>query len=78
MSDVKKIQSGGRVIRVVSASAQKEYISERDAEMDIRAQQAVKAAVSKAEIRKKPIAKYDATAKKVYLQYPDGRKVDVR
>ena len=66
------------VIKIVEPSDSSDYITERDAEMDLRAKQAVKAALSKAKICKKPIAKYDVKNKRAYLQYHDGRQVDVR
>ena len=62
----------GRKIKVVTAVEQQGVISNRDAEMDARAVQAVKAAVKKAEFCKKPVAKYDKVAKKAYVQYADG------
>ena len=65
-------------VRVVAPSDSDMYITDKDAEMDIRAKQAVKAALHKAKICKKPIAKYDLKNKRVYLQYHDGRQVDVR
>ena len=54
-------------VTVVEASEQSGYISDSDAEMDIRAVEAVRAALSKAEICKKPIAKYDADKKEAYV-----------
>ncbi|MCF2642158.1 MAG: hypothetical protein PUB46_08530 [Lachnospiraceae bacterium] len=62
----------GRKIKVVTAVEQQGVISNRDAEMDARAVQAVKSAVKKAEFCKKPVAKYDKVAKKAYVQYADG------
>lgn len=67
-----------RVIKVIDSSNYKNSISERDAEMDARAVEAVKAAVAKAEFCKKPVARYDISEKKAYVEYPDGRKIDVR
>lgn len=64
----------GRAIKVVAPADHKNAISKRDAEMDARARQAVKSAVSKAEFCKKPIAKYDKKAKKAYVEYADGIK----
>lgn len=64
-------------VKVISSN-QRNYISDSDAEMDARAKEAVRAAVSKAEVCKKPIAKYDVVTKKAYVEYPDGRRVDVR
>ena len=65
-------------VKVVDSSNKRKFISDSDAEMDARAVEAVKAAVSKAEVCKKPIAKYDVVAKKAYVEYPGGRRVDVR
>lgn len=62
----------GRKIKVVTAAEHQGVISNRDAEMDARAVQAVKSAVKKAEFCKKPVAKYDKVAKKAYVQYADG------
>ena len=64
-------------VKVISSN-HRNYISDSDAEMDARAKEAVRAAVSKAEVCKKPIAKYDVVTKKAYVEYPDGRRVDVR
>jgi hypothetical protein len=64
----------GRNINVVSTFEQQSAISDNDAEMDKRAVQAVKSAVNKAKICKKPVAKYDKVAKKAYIQYADGVK----
>ena len=62
-------------IKVVLPSERESVLTPSDIEMDIRAQEAVKAAISKAEICKKPVAKYDMESRREYLQYPDGRKV---
>jgi hypothetical protein len=70
MSTVKL--KSGRNIKVVAAFERESAISDNDAEMDARAVQAVKSAVNKAEFCKKPIAKYDKTEKKAYVQYADG------
>lgn len=40
--------------------------------MDIRASEAVKVAIRKAKICKKPIAKYDVVKKKAYIEYANG------
>ncbi len=73
-----KIATGKKyTINVVSSSDKKKYISTRDAEMDKRAIQAVKTAVEKAAFCKKPIAKYDVITKKSYVEYSDGRKINV-
>lgn len=76
MSSVKVIAGRKCSIKVVntSESEQREYISSRDLEMDERASAAVKSAVNKAVVCKKPLAKYDAVAKKVYVEYASGEK----
>lgn len=73
-----KVSKENRVIKVISPADQKSYLSESDAEMDLRAVQAVKAAVSKANVCKEPVAKYDVKMKKAFVEYPDGRKVNVK
>lgn len=65
---------GGRLVKIVSSESQENAISDRDAEMDARAKQAVKSAVAKAEFCKKPVAKYDKLLKKAYIEYADGEK----
>jgi len=45
--------------------------------MDYRARKAVKAAINRAEICKKPIAKYDSVNRKAYLQNADSKKIYV-
>jgi hypothetical protein len=64
----------GRNIKVVAEYERQSAISDSDSEMDERAVQAVKSAINKAIICKKPVAKYDAVAKKAYIQYADGVK----
>lgn len=59
---------------VVKDSNQRDYISESDAEMDARAVEAVRAAISKAIFCKKPVAKYDLETKRAYIEYPDGER----
>lgn len=63
------------LIKVVMPSEVENILTPNEIEMDIRALEAVKAAILKAEICKKPVAKYDMESKRAYLQYPDGRKV---
>ena len=50
------------------------FISESDAEMDQRANAAVRSALDRAKICKKPIAKYDSETQKAYVEYEDGVK----
>ena len=56
MNEIKKKKYN---IKVVNPAEREQYISDNDMEMDLRASAAVKAALNKAEICKKPIAKYD-------------------
>lgn len=72
MNKVKKNQFS---IKVVMPSEVETVLTPNEIEMDIRAREAVKAAILKAEICKKPVAKYDMESRREYLQYPDGRKV---
>lgn len=62
----------GRVIKVISRDEEKNMISVSDSEMDIRAVEAVKAAINKAKICKKPIAGYDKERKTAYIEYANG------
>ena len=69
-----KVRSGKKhSIKVIASSEQKSFISSRDIEMDARATEAVKSAVAKAEFCKKPVAKYDVTTKRVYVEYSNGQ-----
>ena len=56
----------GRIIKVVSREEEKSTLTESDSEMDERAVEAVKAAINKAKICKKPIAGYDKEKKRAY------------
>lgn len=78
MGMTRVINDNNRCIKIVHSSERNIFISENDAEMDARAIQAVKAAVHKAEFCKKPIAKFDAETRTAYVEYPDGRKVNVK
>lgn len=77
MDKIKEIKRNNILIKVISPAEKENVITPRDKEMDIRAQEAVKAAILKAEVCKKPVAKYDSKTKRAYLQYPDGRKVNI-
>lgn len=63
------------LVTVVSPENAKAVLSETDIEMDYRAREAVKAAINRAEICKKPIAKYDVANMKAYLQTADNNKI---
>ena len=64
----------GRVIKVVSKEEEKNILTVSDNEMDERAVEAVKAAISKAKICKKPIAGYDKEKKLAYVEYANGER----
>ena len=57
---------------------EKGFISESDKEMDDRANEAVKAAIRKHKTTKKPIAYYEQAENEVFLEYPGGKRVNVR
>lgn len=64
----------GKIIKVISRGEEKSSLTASDNEMDKRAVEAVKAAIYKAEICKKPIAGYDKKKKAAYIQYADGKR----
>lgn len=67
--------SGNRLVTIVSSSNR--TISKNEAEMDIRAREAVRSAIHKAKTCKKPIARYDRVRKMAYIETEDGRRVYV-
>lgn len=48
-------------------------LSRHDVEMDRRAIAAVQAAINRAKICQKPIARYDVLNKRAYIEYADGK-----
>ena len=64
----------GRIIKVVSREEEKSTLTESDTEMDERAVEAVKAAINKARICKKPIAGYDKEKKRSYVEHANGER----
>lgn len=66
-----------KVVNIVTPESVNSVLTEEDIEMDCRANEVIKAAINKAKVCKKPIARYDMTAKKAYIQMPDGEKVYV-
>ena len=54
----------GKIINVVSREEESKTLTLSDREMDARAVEAVKAAINKARVCKKPIAGYDKENKK--------------
>jgi len=69
--------NNNRLVIVVSPENINAVLSETDIEMGYRAREAVKAAINRAEICKKPIAKYDSVNRKAYLQNADSKKIYV-
>ena len=66
---------GKLTVRVVTPDKKtSDEISPEDQEMDKRATAAVKSAIDKAKVCKKPIAKYDSRKKKAYVIEADGVK----
>ncbi len=70
----KTVTINGKSIKVINTTDQTPYISDSDAEMDLRASYAIKVAIDKAIICKKPIARYDKLTKRAYLEYPNGER----
>lgn len=66
-----------RLVTVVSPENANAVLSETDIEMDYLDKEAVKAAIHRAVICKKPIAKYDAVNRKAYIQTADNKKTYV-
>ncbi len=64
----------GRVINVISSAEENNTLTVSDNEMDSRAVEAVKAAINKAKVCKKPIARYDKEKKAVYVEYANGER----
>ena len=59
--------------KVVQVIPMKDY-SVSDSEMDARATEAVKAAINKAKICKKPVAGYDKEKRVAYIEYANGER----
>ena len=72
MSKIKVKQINGYIVQVVPSSEVESVLTESDKEMDRRAVAAVQAAINKAKVCKKPIAKYDVKTHRAYIEYPDG------
>lgn len=66
--------SNGMTVKVVPPEEYRDFISESDAEMDYRVEEAVKAALHRAKVCKKPIARYDMDTKRAYIEYPNGER----
>lgn len=68
------IIKSGKKIKVVEEAEKDIDLTESDIEMDTRAVEAVKAAIEKARICKKPIAGYDDVRKAAYIEYANGER----
>ena len=64
----------GKIIKVVSQEEEKNILTASDNEMDERAVEAVRAAINKAKVCKKPIAGYDKEKKLAYIEYANGER----
>ena len=63
-----------RSVTIVTEKSTNTAISKNDAEMDLRAIEAVKSAINKAKTCKKPVARYDVIRKRAYIETADGEK----
>ena len=71
----KKVITGKKYsVKVINSNEKKSFITSSDEEMDNRAKHAVKSAVKKAKVCKKPVAKYDLKTKKAYIEYSNGER----
>ncbi|HJB19475.1 MAG TPA: hypothetical protein H9782_09510 [Candidatus Bariatricus faecipullorum] len=70
-----KTKTGKLVINIRKSPGEiRTGLTDRDREMDKRATRAVKAAVEKAKVCRKPVAGYDIERKKAYIEYADGKR----
>lgn len=72
------IEVGALKVRVITPDELKDEITSEEREMDKRATAAVKAAIHKAKVCNKPVAKYDSRKKKAYIVQADGVKKYVK
>ena len=72
------IEVGDFKVRVITPDDLNDEISNEEREMDKRATAAVKAAIHKAKVCNKPVAKYDSRKKKAYIEEADGVKKYVK
>ena len=70
----KVININGMAVKVIDNTEKQETLSQEDKDMDIRAKEAVKAALEKAKVCKKPIARYDIEAKRAYIEDAEGNR----
>ena len=70
----KVININGMAVKVIDNTEKQETLSQEDKDMDIRAKEAVKAALEKAKVCKKPIARYDTETKRAYIEDAEGNR----
>ena len=70
----KMLKVNGIVVKVVEKNEVDNELLDDDKEMDDRATQAVKAALLKAQVCKKPIAKYDPKTREAYIVESSGNR----
>lgn len=70
----KVININGMAVKVVDNTEKQDNLSQEDKDMDIRAKEAVKAALEKAKVCKKPIARYDIETKRAYIEDAEGNR----
>ena len=70
----KVININGMAVKVIDNTEKQDTLSQEDKDMDIRAKEAVKAALEKAKVCKKPIARYDVEAKRAYIEDAEGNR----
>ncbi len=65
---------GGKTIKVITEKEKNSVLTASDSEMDVRAVEAVKAAINRAKICKKPVAGYDKEKNAAYIEYANGER----
>ena len=70
----KVIIINGRAVKIIDNTEKQDNLSQEDKDMDIRAKEAVKAALEKAKVCKKPIARYDIETKRAYIEDAEGNR----
>ena len=70
----KVININGMAVKVIDNAEKQDNLSQEDKDMDIRAKEAVKAAIEKAKVCKKPIARYDIETKRAYIEDAEGNR----
>ena len=70
----KVININGMTVKVIDNAEKQDNLSQEDKDMDIRAKEAVKAALEKAKVCKKPIARYDIETKRAYIEDAEGNR----